>query len=81
MLWLRDKRARAPSLAEPETAARMSAVIDDACETLERLSGQPVNGLTRNVLTKRAVASLKSGERDSQKWKAAALGGFLDGAG
>jgi|RhiMethySRZTD1v2_1073278.scaffolds.fasta_scaffold2052375_1 hypothetical protein len=60
----------------PEFVTKLSDVLKDVCEEFARLSGSPVNSLTRDVLAKRIFASADSGETDPEKWKASALGGF-----
>ena len=60
----------------PEFVTRLSEVLKDVCEEFARVSGSPVNPLTRDVLAKRIMACADSGEADPEKWKAFALGGF-----
>ena len=62
----------------PEFVTRISDALKDACEILARLSGQPVNSLTRDVIAKRIMRCVDSGEKDPEKWKSFALGGFAD---
>ena len=62
----------------PELVSRISDALKDACGRVARLSGQPVNPLTRNVLAKRIARSIASGEADPEKWRDFALGGFAD---
>ena len=62
----------------PELVGRISDALKDACGRVARLSGQPVNPLTRNVLAKRIARCIASGEADPEKWRDFALGGFAD---
>ena len=59
-----------------ELVAKVSATLNNVCEIFAQISGFPVNPLTREVLAKRIMASVESGETDPARWKAAALGGF-----
>src|SRR5262245_30173969 len=72
-----ESRGKMESLG-PELVSKISDALKEACETVARLSGQPVNPLTRDVLAKRIMRSIDSGEGDPEKWKAFALGGFAD---
>ena len=62
----------------PEFVTRISDALKEACETLARLAGQRVNSLTRDVIAKRIMRCVDSGEKDPEKWKSFALGGFAD---
>jgi hypothetical protein len=61
----------------PELVERLSSVLVETCEAFARVSGQPVNPLTRSVLAKRIMECADSGEEDPDRWKEFALGGFL----
>jgi hypothetical protein len=65
----------------PEFVTLISDALKDACQTVARLSGQPVNPLTRDVIAKRIIRCVDSGEVDPEKWKDFALGGFADHRG
>jgi hypothetical protein len=60
----------------PELVTQISTALAESCEAFARLSGQPVNTLTKDVLAKRIMRCIDSGETDPEKWKAFALGGF-----
>jgi hypothetical protein len=61
----------------PELVDTLSTVLSATCEAFARVSGQPVNSLTRSVLAKRIMECADSGEEDPDRWKEFALGGFL----
>jgi hypothetical protein len=56
----------------------LSKALAETCEAFARLSGRPVNPLTRAVLAKRIMACADGGEEDPEKWKEFALGGFCE---
>jgi hypothetical protein len=62
----------------PELITKISEALRQACDTVARLSGQPVNTLTRDILAKRIMRCVDSGEEDPQRWTEFALGGFAD---
>jgi hypothetical protein len=62
----------------PEAVTKISDALKEACETVSRLCGQPVNALTRDVLAKRIMQCAEEGEEDPEKWMEFALGGFAD---
>jgi hypothetical protein len=62
----------------PELVSKISDALKEACGTVARLSGQPVNPLTRDVLAKRIMRCIDTGEEDPGKWRDFALGGFAD---
>jgi hypothetical protein len=62
----------------PELVTQISDALKDACQTVERLSGQPVNPLTRDVIARRIMRCVDSGETDPGKWRDFALGGFAE---
>jgi hypothetical protein len=62
--------------AKPELVTQIARALAECCEEFARLSGQPVNPLTKDVLAKRIMRSVDHGETDPEKWKAYALGGF-----
>ena len=62
----------------PEFVTKISDTLKEACETLARLSGQPVNSLTRDIVAKRIMRCADGGEQNPEIWKAFALGGFAD---
>ena len=62
----------------PEAVTKISETLREACETLSRLSRQPVNALTRDVVARRIMQCAEAGENDPEKWMEVALGGFAD---
>jgi hypothetical protein len=62
----------------PEAVTKISETLREVCETLSRLSGQPVNALTRDVVARRIMQCAEAGEDDPEKWMEFALGGFAD---
>jgi len=64
--------------AGPDIVAEISVALKEACATVAKLSARPVNQLTRDILAKRIMICIDSGETDPAKWRDFALGGFAD---
>ena len=62
----------------PELVGKLSNAVKESCDAFARLSGQPVNELTRAVIARRIMECADSGQQDPEKWKEFALGGFYE---
>jgi hypothetical protein len=64
--------------AGPDMVGKISEALKEACSTVAKLSGRPVNPLTRDIIAKRIMTCIEAGEDDPVKWRDLALGGFAD---
>lgn len=64
--------------AGSDMVAKISEALKEACSTVVKLSGRPVNQLTRDIIAKRIMMCIEAGEDDPAKWRDFALGGFAD---